>query len=97
MIYCATFFALEEQIISFSNFINQPNNHTSIIANILLTYFLDKVMSKNFHLKKNDDEKINGAAKHKFNAEYSDELEFKSKKGRKVSQRRADEKRHEFA
>jgi hypothetical protein len=54
-------------------------------------------MSKNFHLKKNDDEKINGAAKHRFNAEYSDELEFKSKKGRKVSQRRADEKLREFA
>jgi hypothetical protein len=37
-------------------------------------------MSKNFHLKKNDYEKINGAEKHRFNAEYSDELEFKSKK-----------------
>jgi hypothetical protein len=49
-------------------------------------------MSKNFHLKKNDYEKINGAEKHRFNAEYSDELEFRAKKGKKVSQRRADER-----
>lgn len=59
--------------------------------------FLDKVMSKNFHLKKNDYEKINGAAKHRFNAEYSDELELRSKKGKKVSQRRADERLRQIA
>lgn len=59
--------------------------------------FLDKVMSKNFHLKKNDYEKINGAAKHRFNAEYSDESELRSKKGKKVSQRRADERLRQIA
>lgn len=54
-------------------------------------------MSKNFHLKKNDDEKINGAEKHRFNAEYSDELKLSSKKGKKVSQRRADERSRQLA
>lgn len=60
-------------------------------------HFLERVMSKNFHLKKNDSDKINGAAKHRFNAEYSDELEFETKKGKKTSQRRADQKRRQFA
>jgi hypothetical protein len=59
--------------------------------------FLDKVMSKNFHLKKNDYEKTDGAAKHRFNAEYSDELELSPKKGKKVSQRRADERSRQLA
>jgi hypothetical protein len=53
-------------------------------------------MSKNFHFKKNDDEKVNGAAKHRFNAEYSDELEFSSKKGKKKFPRRASESLREF-
>ena len=54
-------------------------------------------MSKNFHFKKDDNEKVNGAAKHRFNAEYSDELEFDAKKGKKTSQRRANERRRHFA
>ena len=54
-------------------------------------------MSKNFHFKKNDDEKTNGAEKHRFNAEYSDELEVRAKKGKKVSQRRADERLRQLA
>jgi hypothetical protein len=54
-------------------------------------------MSKNFHSKKDDNDKINGAAKHRFNAEYSDELEFNSKKSKKISQRRASERRRQFA
>ncbi|MBU3005020.1 hypothetical protein [Paraglaciecola arctica] len=54
-------------------------------------------MSKNFHFKKNDSDKMNGAAKHRFNAEYSDELEFDAKKGKKLSQRRADERRRQAA
>jgi hypothetical protein len=54
-------------------------------------------MSKNFHLKKNDDEKINGAEKHRFNAEYSDELALNSKKDKKISKRRANEKLRQFA
>lgn len=62
----------------------------------LLT-FLDKVMSKNFHFKKDDYDKVNGAAKHRFNAEYSDELEFDAKKGKKISQRRAAERRRQSA
>ena len=52
-------------------------------------------MSKNFHFKKNDYEKINGAAKHRFNAEYTDELEFNAKKGKQTSQRRAGERRRQ--
>ena len=54
-------------------------------------------MSKNFHLKKNDDEKINGAEKHKFNAEYRDELALNSKKSKKNSKRRADERLRQLA
>jgi hypothetical protein len=54
-------------------------------------------MSKNFHLKKDDNDKINGAAKHRFNAEYSDELEFDAKKGKKVSPRKVDARRRKFA
>lgn len=54
-------------------------------------------MSKNFHLKKDDNDKINGAAKHKFNAEYSDEQEFDAKRSKKISQRRADQRRRQFA
>lgn len=54
-------------------------------------------MSKHFHFKKNDSDKFNGAAKHRFNAEYSDELEFDTKKGKKAYQRRADQKRRQFA
>ena len=59
-------------------------------------HFLDKVMSKNFHSKKDDYGQFNGAAKHRFNAEYSDELEFNAKKNKKTSQRRANERRRQF-
>jgi hypothetical protein len=48
-----------------------------------------------FSFKKNDDEKINGTAKHRFNAEYSDE--FQSKKGKKTFIRRTNEKQRQFA
>ncbi len=54
-------------------------------------------MSKQFHFKKNDYEQVTGATKHRFNAEYSDELEFNSKKGKKATQRRAAQRRREFA
>lgn len=53
-------------------------------------------MSKNFHLKKNDDETINGAEKHRFNAEYSDELKLNSKKSKKKSKLRAEERLSHF-
>ncbi len=52
-------------------------------------------MSKNFHFKKNDDEKVNGAAKHRFNAEYSDELKLNSNKSKKKSKQRAEERAEE--
>jgi hypothetical protein len=54
-------------------------------------------MSKNFHFKKNDDDKIDGAAKHRFNAEYSDEFELNSKKAKKISKRINDEKLRQLA
>lgn len=54
-------------------------------------------MSKNFHSKRNDSDKINGAVKHRFNAEYSDELEFDTRKDKKASQRRANQRRRQFA
>ena len=79
-----------------SNLFNQPNISIGIKVKIFNNPFLDEVMSKNFHLKKNDHEKINGAAKHRFNAEYSDELEFNSKKGKKTSPRRAIERLRGF-
>jgi hypothetical protein len=49
-------------------------------------------MSKKFHLKKNDDETINGAEKHRFNAEYSDELKLNSNKSKKKSKLIAEER-----
>ena len=54
-------------------------------------------MSKHLHFKKNDYEQISGATKHRFNAEYSDELEFNVKKGKKSSPRRESQKRQQFA
>jgi hypothetical protein len=54
-------------------------------------------MSKNFHFKKNDDDKKDGAAKHRFNAEYSDEFGLNSKKAKKISKRINDEKLRQFA
>lgn len=54
-------------------------------------------MSKHLHSKKNDFEQVTGATKHRFNAEYSDELEFSTKKGKKSSPRRASQKRQQFA
>jgi hypothetical protein len=54
-------------------------------------------MSKHLHCKKNDYEQVSGATKHRFNAEYSDELEFNAKKGKKASPRRASQKRQQFA
>ena len=54
-------------------------------------------MSKKFHFKKNDNERTDGAAKHRFNAEYRDELELNSKKVKKISKRIADEKLRQFA
>ncbi len=53
-------------------------------------------MSKNFHFKKNDDETINGAEKHRFNAEYSDELKLNSQKSKKKSKLRAEERLSHF-
>ncbi|MFT6345790.1 MAG: hypothetical protein ACJAWQ_002878 [Paraglaciecola sp.] len=54
-------------------------------------------MSKKFHLKKNDDETINGAEKHRFNAEYSDELKLNSNKSKKKSKLRAEERLRQSA
>ena len=54
-------------------------------------------MSKKFHFKKNDDETINGAEKHRFNAEYSDELKLNSNKSKKKSKLRAEERLRQSA
>ncbi|MFT2089526.1 hypothetical protein [Paraglaciecola sp. 2405UD69-4] len=54
-------------------------------------------MSKHFHFKKQDEQSSKGAAKHRFNAEYSEEYDFVTKKSKKNSQRRASQRRRQFA
>jgi hypothetical protein len=80
----------------FSNFVLTNNNNYEPYAKFL-SPFLDKVMNKNSPSKKNDDEKVNGTEKHRFNAEYSDELTLNSKKDKKISKQRADERLRQLA
>jgi hypothetical protein len=46
-------------------------------------------MSKSFHFKKDDYESAQGAKKHRFNAEYSDEYESDYKKKQKIAKRKS--------
>lgn len=46
-------------------------------------------MSKSFHFRKDDYESTQGAKKHRFNAEYSDEYEASSKKKLKTAKRKS--------
>ncbi|MDU0353513.1 hypothetical protein RS130_05845 [Paraglaciecola aquimarina] len=46
-------------------------------------------MSRNFYFKKDNFESHSGAKKHRFNAEYSGELEANSRKKQKANKRKA--------
>ncbi|WP_199271672.1 hypothetical protein [Paraglaciecola sp. L3A3] len=53
-------------------------------------------MSRNFYSKKDDFESNTGAKKHRFNAEYSGELEATSRKKHKVNKRKVRQDMPEF-
>ncbi|MCF2949132.1 hypothetical protein L0668_13505 [Paraglaciecola aquimarina] len=54
-------------------------------------------MSRNFYSKKDEFESFTGAKKHRFNAEYSGELEANSRKKQKVNKRKVRKEHIEFA
>ncbi|WP_289029703.1 hypothetical protein [uncultured Paraglaciecola sp.] len=54
-------------------------------------------MNKHFQFKKQDEQSTKGAAKHRFNAKYSDEYDFSTKKSKNALQHRASQRRRQLS